>query len=224
MRTSFSRFALVDDDSGTTLTELIVGMMVMGIFMTIFTGAVVSMANTATKVEAITSSASQVNNAFLGLDKLVRYSTAVGTPGTGSGGDWYVELESVSYGSPVEVRQCTQLWVDTSGRRLRARTWIPPTAPATDYQLSAWSTLANNVTNGSASATSSDAPFTVPAQLNAATTSYQRLTVTLVAGTSGPSSPTTSRASATFTALNSAAVDSTNAAKCLRPGSAVYRP
>ena len=71
------------DDAGVTTIELIVGMLVMVVFMTIFTGAVVSMATTINKVEAVTTSSQQTNTAFLRLDKLIRYSSAITNMGTG---------------------------------------------------------------------------------------------------------------------------------------------
>ena len=125
------------DDSGTTLIELIVGMMVMGVFMTIFTTAVVSMAKTTTKVEAVTTSASQVNNAFLTLDRIVRYASAVSTPGTGASGDWYVELESVDYGSSSAQTQCTQLRLATASQQLQLRTWTPVGATTSAFASAA---------------------------------------------------------------------------------------
>jgi hypothetical protein len=211
------------DDRGTSLAELLVGMTVMGIFMAIFTAAIVSMANTTTKVEAVTSSAAQVNNAFLRLDKLVRYANAVTSigPSTGASGDWYVELDTVDNDAAVET--CHQLRVDVSTQQLQLRTWTA-TGTTTYSSLSGWATLASNIRNGAAPAASADQPFSTPAALDAASTSFQRLTITLVAGTSGPSSTSTTRTNLTFTALNSDASDTTNSAKCHQLASVAYRP
>jgi hypothetical protein len=205
------------DDRGTSLVELVVGMVVMTVFMTVFTGAIASLAETTTHIEAVTSSASQVNNAFLRLDKLVRYATAVTTPGQGTSGDWYVELDSV-----IDAKEsCTQLRVDVTRRQLQQRTWTVNAsgAPYSDYVD--WRPLASNVLNASAAPGSDDQPFSFPA---ASSTSLQRLTVTLVTGTSGAASCSTTRSSLGFTALNSSVSDTTNATQCRQLGSTVYRP
>lgn len=211
------------DDRGTSLAELLVGMMVMGIFMAIFTGAVVSLARSTTKVEAVTTSAAQVNNAFLRLDKVVRYANAITPTGksTGPSGDWYLELSSVD--SDTDVETCTQLRADVPAQALQLRTWTA-LSPTTYSSLSGWSTLANNLTNTTAAAGAADQPFTSPTPLAAASTSFQQLTVTLVAGTSGPASTSTTRTNVLFTALNSSTKDKTNATKCQQLPAADYRP
>lgn len=215
----------VSEDAGTSLLELVVGMLVMGVFMTIFTGAVVSMARTTTKVEAVTSSAAQVNNAFLRLDKLVRYADAITTAGQGASGGWYVELDTVRFAGTTETHQCTQLWVDGNEQELKLRTWTPvgPTT-YTGITLPGWSTLANNITNGTAVTGSADLPFTVPAVLDAASTAFQRLTITLVARGPSAGSSSSTRSRMTFTAVNALASDSTNASKCQQLGAGVLRP
>jgi hypothetical protein len=219
------------DERGTSLAELVVGMGVMVVFMTIFTGAVVSLARTTTKVEAVSTSAASVSNAFLALDKRVRYAEAITTIGraTGGSGDWYVELDSVNNDTAKET--CTQLRVDIAKSQLQQRTWTAVDAThysdlSADWTLpsSTGTVLASNISNGAAAAGTADQPFTTPAVLTTASSSFQRLGVTLVAGTSGPSSTSTTRSTVAFTALNSLAADSTNAAKCQQLPSGSYRP
>jgi hypothetical protein len=199
------------DDRGTSLAELVVGMMVMGIFMTIFTGAVVSMAKTVTKVEAVTTSTAQVNNAFLQLDRRVRYADAISTigPATGTSGDSYVELGSVP--SAASVQRCTQLRVDVGSQKLQLRTWTA-TGSTTYSDLTGWTPLASFIVPLDASGASYQ-PFSTP-PVSGAPTSFQRLTITLVAGTSGASSPSTTKTSFTYTAFNSSVADATNATVC----------
>ena len=85
-------------------------------------------------------------------------------------------------------------------------------------QLTAWSVLASKILNGGAASGSTDQPFSTPPPLTAASTTFQRLTITLVAGTSGPSSTSTTRSSLTFTASNSIASDNGgNAGRCQQP-------
>ena len=63
--------------------ELIVGMALMAIFMSMFTAAIVLMTQTGNKVEAVSiSAARRTNQAFLTMDKTVRYASAITTPGS----------------------------------------------------------------------------------------------------------------------------------------------
>jgi hypothetical protein len=225
------RQRLAVDDTGTSLTELVVGMFVMGIFMAIFTTTVVSMARTTTKVEAVASSADQVNNGFLALDKLVRYATAITPIGQGTGSsqdpnkDWYVELYSIDNSVAPAVETCTQLRVDVTSQKLQLRTWDPTRTATYSPTAPAWSVLASKILNGGAASGSTDQPFSTPPPLTAASTTFQRLTITLVAGTSGPSSTSTTRSSLTFTASNSIASDTGgNAGRCQQPLVGTLRP
>lgn len=211
------REAGLENDAGTSIAELLVGMLIMVIFMAIFTGAIAAMGSTINKVEAITTSTQQTNTAFLKLDTLVRYAGAITTAGQGTSGDWYVELDSAANDTSTET--CTQLRVDIASQELQQRTWLP--TGTTTYQagsLTGWTALANNITNGTASPGSADQPFTVPAALTTAATTFQRLTVTVVAASAG-ASVAPSRSSMTFTSLNSAASASTNNSQCQQLGS-----
>ena len=206
------------EDDGMTLIEMVVGMLVMSICLAIFTGVIVTMTGTVNKVQAVTTSASDVNGAFIKLDKLVRYADAVTTTGQGTSGDWYVELDTVDDSTDVET--CLQLRVDKTTRQLQDRTWTA-TGATTYTNLTAWTMLANDITNGAAASGSSDQPFTIPTALTAAATSFQRLTVTVVATATG-SATASNRSQMTFTALNSTASATTNSVKCQQPG--VGRP
>src|SRR5579875_3477479 len=118
------------NDRGTTMLEMVVGMTVLAIFMSIFTGSMLLMTNTANTVEATTISAGQVNNAFLRLDRTVRYASAISpiVPPTGSG-DWHVEFVSETLSGAATVDTCTQLRIDHG--QLQQRTW---TVTGTGYQ------------------------------------------------------------------------------------------
>ena len=120
-------------------------MLIMGIFLAMFTVAMVGMSNTVNKVEAVTTSSGQVNTAFLKLDKMIRYTNAITTTGKGASGDWYVELDAVD--SDTSVETCTQLRVDIATKQLQQRTWnVPASAPTTYTALSGWTMLANQIT------------------------------------------------------------------------------
>lgn len=196
---------LHDDDHGTTMMEVIVGMALMAIFMGMFTAAMLLMSNTVNKVEAITASSGEVNNAFLGLDKSVRYATSISAPvRSGSANEWHVEFGSTKGTANV----CTQLRVHSG--QLQQRTWNVAGDGSTVSNLSHWIPLASNITNGSAAAGSGNQPFSMPDPSNdKASTNFQRLTITLTAG-SGTSTNAPTGTTMTFTAVNSNAA-ATNA-------------
>lgn len=199
-------------DAGTTLLELLVGMVLMTIFMGMFTGAIVAMTSTANKVEAVTIATSQTNQAFLTLDKQVRYAAALTTPGVSAvSGDWYVEFDTTNTGVDV----CTQLRVDQTAQQLQERTWIVTSAGAATP--TAWNPMASNITNGAAPAGSATVPFTVPAAATGVSSPFQRLSFTLVATATGSSTSTT-QSHMSFTALNSTAGLASNATVCQQWG------
>lgn len=179
-------------DDGTTLMELVVGMAIMTIFMGMFTGAVVMMNSAVNKAQAVNSSSSQLNNAFLTLDRTVRYAAAISTPGVGPSGDSYVEFRTLASGS----EECTQLQADVATKQLRRRTWKVPLVGGTP----AWVSLASEITNGAVT-TGADKPF----QLKTAgrNVTLQQLAVNLVSPSGAGKAQTTSRSSFSFTALNS---------------------
>lgn len=200
-----------DDDTGSTLMEVVVGMALMGIFLSIFTTAVFQMSRTINKVDAVTTSADQANQAFLRLDKLVRYASAISTAGRSSSGSWYVEMDNTANGPDV----CTQLRIDSASGQLQQRTWTVTTIGTT--AASSWSMLAYGITNGAVAVGNADQPFTVPAGAAAASSPYQQLTVTLVVK-SGSATSATTRSKVTFTAINSTASSTTNSTVCQQNG------
>lgn len=185
-------------DEGTSLVELMVGMALLSIFMAMFTGAVVAMNNSENKAQAVNITSSQLNQAYLNLDKTVRYATAISTPGVspaaGSSGDWYVEMQTLNTGTEV----CTQVRVDIVAQQLQQRSWnVTGTVAGTP---SAWSPTASGISNGNAVAGPTTQPFylTTPAKAI-----YQQLTINLAAPSGNGVTYTNSVSTFTFTALNS---------------------
>lgn len=187
-------------DTGTSLLELVVGMTIMSVFLGIFTGAVVMMNKAENKAEAVSVSATQLNQAFLLLDKTVRYAAAISPPGTGASGDWYVELRATSTGS------CTQFQVDITTQTLGKRTW-DVSAAGTPSNLTppgptpAFTPVASGISNGGVATGSADQPFVAVAPATNAL--FQQLTVNLVSPAGSGATQTTSRSSFTFSAVNS---------------------
>jgi len=184
-------------ERGTSLVEVVVAMTIMVICGAIVTGAVVTLFSVTNRAQAVTNSATQTNQAYQALDKLVRYSAAVTVPGFGAGVGtaryWYVELRDTTSGTEV----CTQLRLNTSNQQLQRRTWNA----ASLATLTSWVQIASDITNGAAALGSVVQPFVLVT--SAPTANHQQLRFTMVS-TAGPlSSTTSSTTSVVITALNS---------------------
>lgn len=180
------------DDDGVTLIEMVVGMTVMMIFLGIFTGSMILMSRSETKARAVSDTSTQVNQAFLWLDKNVRYSSGISTPGTSSG-DFYVELSNTGTGSQV----CTQVRLHVTNHQLQRRSW---TVSGSSYtNLTAWLPVADNITN-------STTPFSVASTVTGSEV-HQQLGVKLTSVGGSANAPTTSESAFTLTAVNSASAD-----------------
>jgi hypothetical protein len=197
------RRSTLTEETGSSLMELVVAMTVMLIFMGMFTGAIMAMSRSQSKAQSTSETSAQTNTVFLWFDKTVRYAAAISSPGTGTGtGDWYVEFRMTHTGTEV----CTQARLDITTRQLQRRSW--QVAGSIASGLTAWVPVTSGLANGSAAAGSSDQPFvTKPAKSSEGS---QQLTINAVA-TGGPANAvTTSRASFSFTAINSTLPPATN--------------
>ncbi len=206
------------DDTGTSLIELMVGMVLMAIFGGMFTGAIVMMNGAMNKSQAVTLTTSQLNTAFLSLDKTVRYAAAIAPPGTGSSGDWYVEFRTTNnLNSGSEI--CTQLRIDS--QQLQQRTWsVINTVISTP---TGWVPLASGITNGGAPSGTSQ-PFLLVPTLIASNVNFQQLTFNLASLQAGSGVTATSGLiTVTFTAVNSTLPVPT-APICQLPTAAQWRP
>ena len=178
------------DDGGFTLVETIVAMSVMSIFLTVFTGSVVMMFRSSNHSQAVAHSSQELSDAFLWLDRHVRYASYVSQPGqdANDGGNWYVEFQDTN----TTPATCYQLRVDQVSQQLQQRSWAGTAAP------SSWAPLATGITNGGA--TGANAPFALtPAR---ATVPSAQLTVDLVAAEGSGTEGASSQNSLSFTALN----------------------
>lgn len=190
-------------EEGTSLIELVVGMMLMTIFMGMFTGVVVMMNSAENKAESVNLTSSQLNQAFLTLDKTVRYAAAISPPAKSTtSGDWYVELRTMNTGSEI----CTQLHLQQASAtfpvvpNLEKRTWSVVAGAAVTGSLTNFVPVAPGITNGGA-ATGSDQPFVLkipPANVN-----FQQLTINLVSLSGSGATRTPSSSAFTVTAYNS---------------------
>ena len=171
-------------------------MALMGIFMSIFLGAIVAMAGAQTKAQTVTQTSANLAQAFVTLDKTVRYAAAISAPGTGvPSGDWYVEFRTTNSGAEV----CTQLRVDIVTKQLQRRTWQVVNSAASG--VTDWLPLASEITNGAAAIGNADQPLVRVTP--AGTANFQQLTIALVSVAGPASRVTSSRTANTFTAINS---------------------
>lgn len=176
-------------DDGITLIEVMVAMVVMAVVMIVFTTATIQIYRSTNQVQGAADAASQINIAYIRLDKEIRYATAISSPSTT--GDPEVEYLTTFTGTPT----CTELRVQTLNGipQLRWRSWPQSATDLTSYTFV---TLVAGVV-----APSGAAPFTVtpdsPVDPNAAST-VQQLEVRLAAA----SSPGR-QIDISFTALNS---------------------
>jgi hypothetical protein len=197
------RLLVEGDERGTSLVELIVGMAIMTICGAVFLGSAVTLSKVTGKTQAVTTTASQTNLAYLTLDKTVRYASAVTVPAKSSTGNWYVEFRDTTSGSEV----CTQLRIDNTTKQLQQRTWSV-VSPTSLTALTAFRQISTGFTNGAVAASTSttvnttDQPFF--SQPDTTTANHQRLLITLISTAGGAAAGTsTSRSVFTLTALNS---------------------
>jgi type II secretory pathway component PulJ len=181
-------------DEGVTLMELLVSMTLMTVFGALFTSAILLINKSTNKTQSVTISTASLNQAFLTLDKTVRYAAAITTPAQSTGtGDWYIEMQVTNTGA----QQCTQFRLDITSGQLQSRSWSVVNSAASG--LTSWRPLASGFTNGNAAATSTDRPFTLTAPTGSV--QFPKLGITLVAK-SGTTDATTSRSAVTFAAVN----------------------
>ncbi len=171
-------------DAGITLIEVVVAMTIMTIAMAVFTGGILQLHRAANRTEATANAQSQVNIAFLRLDKEIRYAAGISTPGT-VGSDSYVEFLTTYTGTAV----CTELRLQVAAKQLQRRTWVQGSSPLAP---SPWIPMASEV--------SSTLPFTL--SVPDATFNFQRLRVRLLATSGAGGTATSKQTDVTFTALN----------------------
>jgi prepilin-type N-terminal cleavage/methylation domain-containing protein len=159
----------VGDDAGFTLIEVLVGLSLLGIFLGIFTGSIVTLYQSSGRSQAVAHTSQDLGSAFARLDSEVRYASYISVPGRAGNdaGNWYVELRDSTANPPV----CTQLRIDQASSQLQQRTWVDATAP------SAWTPLAAGVVNGDAPSGAAQ-PFILTTAT--ATVQAAQLTITLV--------------------------------------------
>jgi prepilin-type N-terminal cleavage/methylation domain-containing protein len=216
-----ARFATVaDGDTGFTMIEIVVVMVIMTVVLIIFTSGITQAFSAENKNDTAASAEGQLVVAFQRLDEEVRYASAISSPGTQSG-DPVVEFLSPYLGSATD-NICTELRLHTSTGQLQQRTWTQGAVGSTPTPK-AWQQLASSVVAGtptavaSAGSTSTStvvvvAPFATigpnPVQ------QFQRLEVAVTAKFGVNQNATTKQSDITFTSINTTSASTTNAAVC----------
>jgi type II secretory pathway pseudopilin PulG len=175
---------------GITMVELIIGIAVFLIFLTVMISTVSAMTKAINRADTVALTSSQVLNAFQSLDRGVRYADAISTPGSGTSGNVYVEYHTSALSSPTSVATCTQWRYSPSTNTLSSRHWNDVATPV----YSGWTIWVTNVVNKGAGY-----PFVlIPA--NSIYPTQQQLTFTLSTGTAASD---VSTETTTYTAKNS---------------------
>jgi prepilin-type N-terminal cleavage/methylation domain-containing protein len=178
-------------DSGFSLLEVMVTMAVMSVVTALFTTGIVQIYSATNNNEALTVATQQIHNAFLRLDRDIRYASGISIEGTGTTGGKYVEYAVTNTGTAV----CGQLRVTTAGLlQTRSKTG---TAAA-----SAWSTLASGLVFAASSLTRSPA--------SSGGSPYQQLNVSLLATSGAGKSAQSDAVGFSFTALNTSTLTSSD--------------
>lgn len=130
------------DDRGITLMEMLVGIGVMMVVVTIATTAMVVMFQSATKSEAVASTATEINVAYMRLDTSIRYANYVSDVNVDADGHPAVRYRSLNPETMLPV--CYELRV--TDRSLEQRHW-PEADPSSKTD---WLPLARQLTDNPA--------------------------------------------------------------------------
>lgn len=212
------------NDSGFTLTELIVSMGIFTMVLVVFMGAVSTMSGSAVRSQVVSDTTSQMRTVFERLDREVRYASDINPVGV-SAGNHYVEYlvpASTGTGQP----QCVQWRVVTDENELQRRTW----APGDSSTVSGWATMVTGLRNDVSD--TDQQPFAmhragrIAGDPDPAVYLHQRLSVYLDAGIGEARSGEGSQLEVTLVARNSSTSSPTNSTPaqqvCL--GDGIQRP
>jgi prepilin-type N-terminal cleavage/methylation domain-containing protein len=161
------------DDSGFTLMELMVAMLVFSIFLAILSTSIIALTRSSTRLQVAAVSTNQELAVFQRLDKQIRYADGMNAPGTGAA-DTYFEFRTPSDSTASGQTICTQWRYDPNARSIATRQWPDGNFPAkTD-----WSVQLTNVANDGIPTY----PFAFTPASSSVTGSLDKLTFTLDTG------------------------------------------
>ena len=119
-------------ESGFTLIELMVSIILMGVISSAFLVATNTVFKGIHKEQGIVDATDGNRRALTVLDKQVRYASAINTPGIASDGDFYIEyLWTKTSTTSVDVATCSQWRLDPVNDLLQWRSWTSGITPTT---------------------------------------------------------------------------------------------
>ncbi|MER7279713.1 hypothetical protein ABT369_35275 [Dactylosporangium sp. NPDC000244] len=190
------RAARPGDDRGVTLAELAVTTGIMSVVMAIFTTGIVQLFQAGNKNELVAMTQAQLNNAFLRLDRELRYAAGFGPIRPDAAGNVFVEY--VNTGTPSGTPECAQLELYRAAGTLRRQVW-----PTGQKPQNKWAVLASNVLIAPPGSAETKSTFAIIAPTE--NTAFQRLRILLIVQSNPGRGQTTANTDLTFTALNSKA-------------------
>ena len=131
-----------DLQSGFTLIELMVAMLVFSIFLAIVITSILGLTKSASRIQVAAVSSNQELAVFSSLDRQIRYADGINAQGS-SANYTYFEFRTPSDSTASNLTTCTQWRYDPTLRTIANRTW-------TDGNLGSatpWHVILNNVAN-----------------------------------------------------------------------------
>jgi prepilin-type N-terminal cleavage/methylation domain-containing protein len=180
-------------ESGVTLIELLVAMVIFAIFIAVLLTTIVAVSRSAVRTQLVGQSTNSTLVVFGIMDRQVRYADSINYPGVGALGDRYIEFRvpaSSTVGGLAAI--CYQWRYSISNARLESRQWNEGDTTT----MTAWSPKLTDVAN--------DGDPTHPFQLvpaNSTNAPRQQLALTINPGASAQSAGASM--STTFIARNS---------------------
>jgi type II secretory pathway pseudopilin PulG len=207
-----------DGDRGDTLIETMIVMVIFTLILGIITSAIVSMMRQVDKQTGLADTLSNSRKAIETLDGEVRFANAVTTPGTGTGGDLYVEFRTIQND---QTELCTQWRYDIPTKGLQFRTWQPPATAGGPVTPTSWTTTALSVTPVAGTPVFSLTPPPGTALPNPSPGAniplpHQSLYIDFVTSDGAPAQTSSSQVG--ITAINSTLGVSTNSTVCQEAG------
>ncbi|GAA3450871.1 hypothetical protein [Dactylosporangium matsuzakiense] len=184
-------------DRGVTLAEMAVTMGIMSAVMAIFTTGVIQLFQAGNKNELVATTQAQLNNAFLRLDRELRYAAGFG-PVRIDAVTGTTTVEYINTGTASGTPECAQLQLYSTTSTLRRQVWPTGTKP-----VNKWAVLANSVVVKPPADPGAKSTFAIIAPTE--NTAFQRLRVVLIVQSNPGRSQTLATTDLKFTALNSKA-------------------
>jgi prepilin-type N-terminal cleavage/methylation domain-containing protein len=110
-------------ESGYTVIELMVALLIFSIFLAIVTTSILALTRSASRTQVAAVSTNQELAVFARFDHAIRYADAINGQGTGASGDSYIEFRTPSDSTPSNQTMCTQWRYDPTAGTIASRQW-----------------------------------------------------------------------------------------------------